>query len=101
MVLYAKAAQGSGGWIVSLMDEANSCVLHTCHDEATAITYASRVNSLLLPKQQTLLDRLESTQKILIQIMNSAGVTPKTNEEFILSVKKIIRYIDLGKANAI
>lgn len=102
MVLHAEAVQGSGAWIVSLVDnETSSCVLHTCHDEETARTYASRVNSVLVPRQRMLLDRLEMTQKILNQIMKTAGVAPKTNEEFVISIHRIIRYIDLGKANAI
>lgn len=101
MVLHAEAVQGSGAWIVSLVDNETTCVLHTCHDEETARTYASRVNSILVPKQRVLLDRLEMTQKILNQIMKTAGVAPKTNEELAISIHRIIRYIDLGKANAI
>ena len=101
MVLQAKAVQSSGVWIVSLVDETSSCILHTCQDKEVALTYASRVNSILFPKQRMLIDRLEMAQKILNQIMKTAEVEPKTNEEFALSLHKIIRYIDLGKANAI
>lgn len=102
MVLHAKAVQNSGIWIVSLIDdETNSCVLHACQDAGTAQTYVSRVNSILFPKQRMLIDRLEMTQKILNQIMKTAGFEPKTNKEFVLSIHKIIKYIDLGKANAI
>jgi len=101
MVLRAEAEQSTRGWIISLINGSNaSCVLATFLHESAAKEYTLQVNSLLIAKQQELLSRLDSAQKILFQILETAGVTPKSNEEIALSLVKVLRFIELGKHNA-
>lgn len=101
MVLRAEAEQSTRGWIISLLNGDNaSCILATFPSEPAAKEYTSRVNSLLLAKQQELLSRLDAAQKILFQVLEKAGVTPKSNEEMALALIKVLRYIEMGRSNA-
>jgi hypothetical protein len=100
MVLHAQAEQGTGGWIISLINGSASCILATFQDEPAAKEYTLQVNGLVIAKQQELLSRLDSTQKILFQILAAAGVSPRNNEEIAMALIKVLRYIELGKKNA-
>ena len=97
-MLHAQASLGSVAWIVSLVNDQNElCVLHVCTNEVEAKTYAQHVNTCIIPHQKSIVNKLAVLQSILTNILEKAGIAPKTPEEVVLAVRQIIKYIEVGR----
>jgi len=73
------------------------CVLHVCTSEPEAKDYAQELNSRLIPKQQIVIQKLESTQNVLRKILEAIGPLPTNSDEFVLAIRKIIKCITDAK----
>lgn len=97
-MLHAQVTAGAASWIVALTNGVNDiCILRICAAEQEANTYASGINAQLIPHQRTIVETLEKTQNVLRDILSKVGPIPQTSDDFVLSVRKAIRYIELGK----
>jgi hypothetical protein len=98
-MLHAQICIGSSSWIVSLVEGTKEvCVLRVCPTEAAALEQATIINSIIIPQQKNILNKLENTQNALKDILGNLGPLPTTSEEFILAIRKAIKYIEEGKS---
>jgi len=98
-MLHAQICKGSSSWIVSLVVGTEEvCILRVCATEAEALEQQDIINSLIIPQQKSMVEKLENTQNLLKDILNKLGPLPVTSEELIIAVRKIIRYVEEGKS---